>query len=65
VRPPSFPYGIFVEAPRDLDALQEMAAHFDADYEMFYRDNGMEFRFTNRVAAIQFLMVSGGRSARE
>jgi hypothetical protein len=62
MRPPSFP--IFVEAPSDLEALQEKAAHFDADYEMSYRDNGMEFRFTKRVAAIQFLAASGGRPAR-
>jgi H-NS histone family len=28
--PPSFPYGIFVEAPDDLESLQAMAAKFDA-----------------------------------
>jgi len=60
--PPGFP--IFIEAPSDLEALQQKAAHFDANYEMSYRDNGIEFRFTNRVAAIQFLAASGGRPAR-
>lgn len=44
---------------------EETKANFDPNYVMFYRDNGMEFRFTNRVAAIKFLMVSGGRSVRE
>jgi hypothetical protein len=63
--PPSFPYGIFVEAPDDLESLQAMAAQFDASYEMFYRDNGMEFRFTNRLAAVKFILISGGRSTRE
>jgi hypothetical protein len=63
--PPSFPYGIFVEAPDDLESLQAMAAKFDANYKMSYRDNGMEFRFTNHVAAVKFILISGGRSTRE
>ena len=63
--PPSFPYGIFVEAPDDLESLQGMALKFDVDFLMFYRDNGMEFRFSTRVAAVLFLLFSGGRPTRE
>jgi hypothetical protein len=62
--PSSFPYGIFVEAPDDLEALQAMAVKFDVNYEMAYRDNVIEFRFNNRVAAVSFLLISGGRSSR-
>ena len=63
--PPSFPYGIFVEAPDDLEFLQAMAAKFDENYELSYRDNGIEFKFTNRLAAVKFMLISRGRSARE
>jgi hypothetical protein len=62
--PPSFPYGIFVEAPENLEDLQAMAFKFDADFEMVYRGNGIEFRFNTRLAAVKFILISGGRSTR-
>ena len=63
--PHNFPYGIFVEAPNDLESLQAMALRFDRHFEMSFRDNGVEFRFTNRMAAVMFILISGGRSARD
>jgi hypothetical protein len=62
MRPHSLPYRVFVEAPSDLDALQGFAGHFDPYFEMLYRDNGIEFKFTNRVAAVQFLFASLSQS---
>ena len=63
--PPSFAYGIFVEAPGNLESLQAAALAFEPDFQMSYRDNAVEFRFSCRVAAVKFLLMSGGRSARE
>ncbi|MGY8635843.1 hypothetical protein RAD15_25565 [Bradyrhizobium sp. 14AA] len=64
IPPSSFAYGVFVEAPDDLESLQAEALKFDPDFQMYYLDNGMEFRFNDRVAATKFLLVSGGTSSR-
>ncbi|WP_212425148.1 hypothetical protein [Bradyrhizobium manausense] len=51
-------YQVFVEAPEDLDGLCERARGWDRDYEIAYRDNGIEFTFVDRVAALKFLLIT-------
>jgi hypothetical protein len=51
-------YSIFIAAPDNVDELCAKAAAWDRDYEMTYRDNGIEFTFGDRAAAIKFLLFT-------
>jgi len=51
-------YTLFIEAPESLDELCAKAFGWDSDFEIAYRDNGIEFTFRGRVAVIQFLLFT-------